>query len=80
MEITSETILSFIVLEIGFIIWLARLEYSNKQNTKDIDDLSRRFEQMESKHLALDVRMVAELTEIKILLAKIIAKLNIELK
>lgn len=60
------------------IAWLVRLEYLGKTNQRDIDELKTQVVTLTANYHALDSRVVDQLTEIKISLAKIEGKLGIE--
>lgn len=71
-------IIAAITAAVVAIAWLVRLEYLGKTNTRDIETLNLRVITLEAKHDALDSKVVDQLTEIKISLAKIEGKLGIE--
>lgn len=73
-----EAVLVLISLSVAGIAWLVRLEYLGKTNARDIEKLNLRVIAQEVKHEALDSRVMDQLTEIKISLAKIEGKLGIE--
>ena len=78
MEITSDSVLTLVFAFIAGIVWLVRLEYMTKSNSKSIDELQTKVEVIEVRHQALDSKVMDQLTQIKISLAKIEGKLGIE--
>lgn len=73
-----DSILTAVTMAVIAIAWMVRLEYLGKTNQRDIEELKILNATQAAKHDALDSRMMDQLTEIKISLAKIEGKLGIE--
>lgn len=81
MNITADLINLLLAIgtpAIAFVAWLIRLESVSKQNAHDVEQQKQDLVVIKAKVEVLEDKVMDQLMEIKVTLAKIMGRLNIE--
>lgn len=63
---------------IAFVVWLVRLEGKSNHNKEEIESLKGEIKTLNTKHEALDSKMIHQLMEVKESLARIEGALGVK--